>query len=122
MLPYHSHLSTAILIIFFAAVLGYAYFEARGILYGPRIFIPQQHTVVHDPFITIRGTAERIVALHLNGSAVSVTEDGTFEEPYLLVPGYNRITLEAFDRYKNTDKKILEIIYKPIEIAPTTEN
>lgn len=119
MLPYHSHLSHIALVIFFILVLLYAYYEARGILYGPRIMIPPETTLVHDPFITIRGKAERIVELRMNGSAVSVTEDGTFEEPYLLATGYNQIVFEASDRYKHTDTEVLEVIYEPIEIAPT---
>ena len=121
MLPYHSHLSTALLMAFFVLVLGYAYFEARGILYGPRIILPPETQLVHDPFITIRGKAERITALRMNGNPIAVTEDGVFEEPYLLAPGYNKIVFEASDRYKNTNVQDIEIIYEPLLITPAIE-
>lgn len=119
MLPYHSRFSTAIVSLFFILVLGYAYFEARGALYGPRIILPPEAQLVHDPLITIRGKAEHITELRMNGNPVAVTEDGAFEEPHLLAVGYNRIVLEASDRYNNTSTEIIEIIYEPLKITET---
>src|SRR3989338_4113123 len=119
MLHYHSHLSTIILIAFFVLVLGYAYFEARGVLYGPRIILQPETQLMHDPFVTVRGKAERITELRMNGSPVAVTEDGAFEEPYLLAPGYNRIVFEAYDQYKNRSVEEIEIIYEPLLITQT---
>ncbi|HEY4520103.1 MAG TPA: hypothetical protein VJH33_03665 [Candidatus Paceibacterota bacterium] len=121
MLPYHSHISNVILALFFVLLVGYGYFEARGILYGPKITIPTDTPLVHDPFITLRGTAERIVEMRLNGSVVAVTEQGLFEEPYVLIPGYNRLVLEAKDTYGDTDKKVIEIMYEPLTITPAQE-
>lgn len=121
MLPYHSHFSTVLVGLFFVLVLGYAYFEARGALYGPRIILPPEAQLVHDPFITIRGKAERITELRMNGSPVAVTEDGIFEEPHLLAEGYNRIVFEASDRYNNKSTEIIEIIYEPLEITQASE-
>src|SRR3989338_8128214 len=112
-----SRLTRIILGVFFALVLLYAYFEARGLLYGPSINVPQQVTVVHEPFITIRGKADRISKLTMNGKPVSVTEDGAFNEPYLLAEGYNRIVLQASDKYGRTRESVVQIEYSP---APTT--
>ena len=114
MLPYRdSHLIKIGLGIFFLVVIAYAYFEARGLLYGPVINTSSEVTVSHDRFITIHGSAERIAELSMNGKQLSVTEQGAFEEPYLLANGYNRIVLRARDKYGRTSEKVVEIIYEP---------
>src|SRR3990167_3810165 len=79
MLPYgDSRLTRIVLSVFFLLVIIYAYYEARGFLYGPSINIPSDVTVAHDPFVTIRGTADRIAGLYMNGKPVPVTEGGGF--------------------------------------------
>ena len=101
----------------------YAYYEARGLLFGPSIEVPTGPALVHDRFVTIHGRAARIVQLTMNGKPVTVTEDGAFEEPYLLSNGYNRIVLRAQDRYGRTRESIIEVIYEPVAVqapAPDT--
>lgn len=112
MLPYRdSRFVKIALAIFFLLLIGYAYYEARAMLYGPRISVPSESIVVHEPFTVIQGKAENISELRLNGAAISVTEDGIFEEPYLLTPGENRIVLDATDRYGRERQETIEIIY-----------
>ncbi|OGG70066.1 hypothetical protein A3F27_03310 [Candidatus Kaiserbacteria bacterium RIFCSPHIGHO2_12_FULL_53_13] len=114
MLPYgDSRLTRIVLSVFFLLVIIYAYYEARGFLYGPSINIPSDVTVAHDPFVTIRGTADRIAGLYMNGKPVPVTEGGAFDEPYLLAIGYNRIVLQARDKYGRERERVIEIIYQP---------
>ncbi len=114
MLPYRdSKITRIVLIIFFMLVLGYAYFEAQGILFGPSISIPAKITKVQDPFITIKGQADRISSITMNGKEIQVTESGAFEEPYLLAEGLNRIVLDAKDKYGRRTQKIIEIVYTP---------
>ena len=114
MLPYReSRFTRIVLIIFFLFVLGYAYFEGRGFLYGPAISVENRGMEVDKPFITIEGTAHRIATLSMNGETIPVTEDGAFSEPYLLAPGYNRIVLTASDRYNKSTERIIEIVYTP---------
>ncbi|MDO8481828.1 MAG: hypothetical protein Q7S75_01960 [bacterium] len=120
MLPYRdSRLSRIALATFFIIVIIYAYYEARGLLFGPTIRTPTEVTVSHDRFIFIRGSADRISALFMNGKPVSVTESGAFEEPYLLAVGYNRILLRARDKYGRTSEEVVEVIYEPIESVST---
>jgi len=114
MLPYReSRFTRIVLIIFFLFVLGYAYFEGRGLLYGPAISVENRVLEVDEPFITIEGTAHRIATLAMNGKAIPVTEDGAFSEPYLLAPGYNRIVLTASDRYNKATERVIEVVYTP---------
>ncbi|OGG52848.1 hypothetical protein A2851_04730 [Candidatus Kaiserbacteria bacterium RIFCSPHIGHO2_01_FULL_53_29] len=124
MLPYRdSRVTYVALGIFFLIVLGYAYFEARGLIFGPSITVPSKVTEVHDPFVTIKGQADRIASLSMNGKTITVTESGGFEEPYLLAPGYNRIILDAKDKYGRSTRQAIEIIYTPSTTdVPTTSS
>ena len=117
MLPYRDSLTTrAALGLFFVIVVFYAYYEARGALYGPSITVPQGPTIVHDSFIKISGKAERIATLHMNGKAIPVTEEGVFEEPYVLAEGYNRISLQAEYKYGRSREQFIEIVYDPVTV------
>ena len=121
MLPYReSKLTKIVLIVFFLLVLGYAYFEGRGFLYGPAISVENRVIEVDKPFLTIEGTAHRIATLSMNGETIPVTEDGAFSEPYLLAPGYNRIVLTASDRYNKSTERIIEIVYTPAATSPSS--
>jgi len=114
MLPYRdSRLTYIALGIFFLIVISYAYFEARGLLFGPSITVSSNITEVREPFIVIRGHADRISSLSMNGKTIPVTEDGAFEEPYLLSAGYNRIVLDAVDKYGRSRRQAIEIVYTP---------
>ncbi len=114
MLPYRDgRITRIVLVLFFLLIVGYAYYEARGVLYGPNIQVMSGIQQVSDPFISIQGKAERIADLSMNGRPISVTEDGAFDEPYLLAPGLNRIMLDATDRYGRTTQQIIEVVYTP---------
>ncbi len=127
MLPYRdSKLTRIVLGAFFLLVILYAYYEARGIVYGPSVEVPQGVQVVTERFIVIEGVAARIAELSMNGRPISVTEAGAFSEPYVLTPGLNRIIFDATDRYGKTTQEVVEIVYQaptastsPVSIEPT---
>lgn len=102
-----------ILVAFFLVLIGYALYEARGVLYGPQIEIPSETIVVNEQATLIRGRAERITELRLNGKQIPVTESGEFEEPFLLAKGSNHLILEARDARGRTARETLVIIYNP---------
>ncbi|MDB5237930.1 MAG: hypothetical protein JWM46_200 [Candidatus Kaiserbacteria bacterium] len=118
MLPYRDSRITRVAIgIFFLVVVGYAYFELRGILFGPSVTVAGTASSTNDPSVSIAGSAQRISSLSLNGKAVTVTQTGAFDEPYLLAPGLNRIVLEAKDKYGRDTKQIISIVYIPAPAA-----
>lgn len=122
MLPYRdSRITILALIVFFVLVALYAYFEASDALFGPRIILGEAPTSVSSPFITLKGQAEHIAELRLNGTPIPVTEEGVFEEPYLLAEGFNRIVLEAKDQYGRETSQTLSIRYVPLPGATPTE-
>jgi len=124
MLPYRNNQIAAIaIILFFLAVIGYAYFEARNILYGPHIEIGTPGNAplsVTEPLIHIRGKAENISELRMNENPVLVTEEGAFDEALLLAVGYNKVVLTAKDKFGRSTKKVLEIIYSLASSTPPT--
>ena len=119
MLPYRdSRLTRIALGIFFLVVIIYAYYEARGLLFGPSISVSSGTTaIVETSYILIQGQAARIASLSMNGDPIQVTETGAFQEPYVLSPGVNRIVLDAKDKYGHTAEKVLEIVYTPSATA-----
>ena len=120
MLPYRdSRLVHFILLAFFILVLAYAYFEGQALLRGPTINISPRVMEVSESFVTISGTAERISSLSLNGTPIPITEDGAFEEGYVLTPGYNLLVLDARDKYGKTAQRSIEILYREANTAPS---
>ena len=119
MLPYRdSRLTRIVLVIFFHVVIVYAYYEARGLLFGPTIDIPAQTMTASDsPYVLIQGQADRISSLTVDGDPIRVTETGAFKEPYVLAPGVNRIVFDAKDKYGNAAEKVIEIVYVPVAAA-----
>lgn len=99
--------------VFFLVVVGYALFEMRGLLAGPSITVSPRVLDTSHPLIKISGTALRITSLSMNGKEIPVSEGGLFEESYALTPGYNRIILEAKDRYGKKTERTIEVIYNP---------
>lgn len=110
-----------ILIIFFVLAAGYAAYEAQGLLYGPRIHLENETFASDTSFISIRGRAERISELRINGKTVSVTESGAFDEPFLLAPGSNHLILETRDARGRSTLETLDIVYRPSADALASE-
>ncbi len=102
-----------VLILFFVTLLSYAAYEAQGIFFGPVINIPTTLLTVDESATLIRGQVERITELRLNGKTIPVTENGSFEELYLLAPGSNRLILQARDARGRSTQKTLDIVYTP---------
>lgn len=114
MLPHRdSRLTRIALFVFFILVVIYGLYEAQGLLFGPKVNIASQTTVVHDPYVKIEGQAQRIASLSMNGKDIPVTETGQFSEPFLLARGENRITLDAKDTYGRKTSTNVTIVYVP---------
>lgn len=116
-----SRVARIVLSLFFLALIGYAVYEARGVLLGPMIDVPDEALTVAEPFIHIRGRAERITELRLNGKQIPVTENGEFDEPFLLAEGSNHLILEAKDARGRTTNEKLVVIYRPAPAGETVE-
>ncbi|MCH7756724.1 hypothetical protein IIC45_01410 [Patescibacteria group bacterium] len=96
------------------SIIWYAYRKSADFLEGPTIIIhtPENGITVTHSLVEIKGTAEHIAHISINGRKIFVTEEGLFSEQLLLSLGYNIITLEARDRFDREVKKSLELVYK----------
>ena len=124
MLPYRDSKPTRIaLVMLFLIIIGYAYFEAQGLLYGPTINIADSSaTVTHEQYVLIQGQADHLTALSVDGEPISLTEAGAFQKPLVLAPGVNRIVFDAKDKYGHSTQKVIEMVYEapaPSTIIPT---
>jgi len=116
MFPYrNSRIAVIAFLVLLAVLAGYTYFEARSIIYGPQIIIGEHDRtqVVTERFIILRGSTKNITEIRMNGLPIFVTEGGSFEEPFLLSPGYNTIVFEAKDKLGREAREEIYLVYKP---------
>lgn len=88
------------------------------------LLAPLDGALVSAPEIEILGATEISAALSLNGEAVTTGSDGSFVRNTALVPGENRITVEAVDPAGNISRRSVTVAYRPaqaveIALAPT---
>jgi len=107
---------TWIAVIAVAIIIGYGAFRAKDLAEGPKLDItsPENGMTLYDSLLEIRGTAENISFLTLNGNKIFTDESGIYDEQILLAPGYNVITLTARDRFGRIATKTLQLTYKKI--------
>lgn len=103
-------------------VLGYALFEARGLLRGPVITIetPRSGETIREGLIRVTGRVTNAQAMTMNGRTIFLLEEGRIDEPVALLPGYNEIVFRATDRFGTTAVLELPLVYTPDDDdAPT---
>lgn len=100
-------------LLFFAAIAAYGYFEGQGLFFGPTITTPTDITHTSERVVTIQGTVQHVASIRMNGKEIPITESGHFSEGYALAIGYNQITLEARDKYGHISSQTIKIMYTP---------
>lgn len=106
-----SRLTRIALIVFFFLAACYGVYELRGQVLGPAIVLESAPPITNDSFIRVRGQAYRMTELSMNGGPITVTENGSFDEGYVLAPGDNRIVFDAKDAYGHTTERVVEVVY-----------
>ena len=83
------------------AVLGYGIFEARRLIEGPRITVdfPKDGGTAAGPSVAIRGVAENVAFLSINGKQAYTDAEGKFEESPAPASGYTVWQVAATDRF-----------------------
>lgn len=105
------HLAT---IVFFLLLVGYGLYQTKNLMLGPSIAIasPINGAAVAMNPVEVKGQAERIAFISLNGEKIFTDEQGNFSQKLLLNRGYNIIKLEAQDKFGRTIQKILNLVYE----------
>ncbi len=65
--------------------------------------------------VDVFGASEPDATVELNGAAVVLAPDGSFELSLPLLPGSNTLTLDATDRAGNTSRIEQTVVYRPAE-------
>ena len=93
------------------AALLYGLFEARRFLTGPVLTIdtPLPGSRVAS-VVTVRGVAQNISFITLNGRQIYVDDAGVFKETLTPAKGYTVLTVEVRDRFGRTDRKELPVV------------
>lgn len=120
MLSAQKILSRGLLTLALAAIIGYAYFEARPFLSGPQLEItaPQDGFSVSESPLSVTGEAHRISEITLNGNPIFVDENGLFERLVPLAPGYAVIEVTVKDRFGRSKTLTLRGTYTPTSPLP----
>jgi len=102
-----------IVFIVIAIILAlYVLFQSQNILRGPIIDVeePQNGSTLTYGVVNVRGKAENIAYIYLNGRQIFVDNNGRFDEKLIAPPGYSIIELTAQDKFGRKNKRILQII------------
>ncbi len=105
-------IGSAILVILLIAA--YALWRSFAYARGPAITLsePTNFASIISTTTHVIGRVERANSITLNGKAITIDEQGHFDETILVFPGTNFLTLEAKDQFeRKIDTKV--IIFRP---------
>lgn len=103
----------------------YGMFEFREYFGGPRVTLsfPEDGAAITESAVDVAGTARNIARITLNGRPIFIDEEGRFSERVVFLPGYNKMTLTASDRFENETTLTREIVFTgqlPTVLGTTT--
>ena len=95
-------------------IVAYSYLKMKDLVFGTQItvFSPKDGESVLDELITVKGTANHLSTLLLNGRAITTDLEGNFEEQLLVGEGYTILEISAVDTFGRHIEKRVNISYK----------
>jgi len=101
------------LLILSLFIIFYAFFISRDLIFGVKIKNVNitDGAKMTNNVVQITGNAKNAVSLTLNDRAISVDQQGNFNETIALLSGYNIVTLYARDEFGNSDEKDYKLMY-----------
>jgi hypothetical protein len=101
-----------ILLFLFIALAGYALFQARFLVLGPRLKItsPENGSHVAGSVINVEGVAKNIAWISLNGRQIFTDERGYWSEKLIVPSGASIMTVETRDRFGRERKKSIQVV------------
>lgn len=114
------NLVTIILIaVFSSLILFYILFQARFLITGPTIaLIDEPASIQNNQVVNLRGQAENITRISLNGRQIFTDRAGYFDEALVLENGYTVATIQVTDRYGRQERIVKKFVYTPTSIIP----
>lgn len=101
---------SAILIVLL--IIAYALWRSLAYARGPQITIlePTNYASITSSTTHVIGRVERANVITLNGKAITIDEQGNFNETIIVFPGTNILTFEARDQFSRTVKKQVQVV------------
>jgi hypothetical protein len=105
-------LRIAVAVIVIGLIASYAIWRSLNYARGPAItiFEPVNGSTVNSSTIEIKGRADRVNELIMNGQTISIDEKGGFDQTIVIFPGTNKITFTANDQFGRSTQKELDIV------------
>lgn len=100
------------LIIGLVIILSYAVFETRALVLGPKLDILEptsEYLTTSSSTLSIAGQARRIATIYLNGRQIFTDKDGQFTEEVVLLPGYNILRIDTWDKFDRRASKRFQV-------------
>ena len=97
-----------------AFIIGYLLFQYRAFIQPPVLTVetPTEGQVISEEVIDVRGKTDPDATLYINKEIVSVYQDGGFQKEVTLIPGENKIRIEAVSRSGKKTIKELTVKYE----------
>ena len=108
---YHCLIKPLLIGLIAFLIISYSGLKLKDLLTGPQIIItsPSDGATIKKDLVNVKGKAERISQIYLNGKKIFTDEKGNFNEPYLLASGYNLVEIMARDQFGRKITKKLQL-------------
>ena len=120
------YLKTGSLLLLILIIVGYTFYQARGLIFGPSITLssPIPGETYTNPVVDVKGVATNATYFAIDDNPVLLDTDGSFDEQLLLADGYNIIKVDARDKFGKTKELLLQIILQnsqPMTVTTSTQ-
>jgi len=105
-------LRTSLAGVLILVIVAYAIWRSLNYARGPAITItsPANGSSVDTETAEIAGRVDRVNNLTMNGQAISIDQQGNFDETVIVFPGTNKITFAASDQFGRNTAKELDLV------------
>ena len=95
--------------------VAYGLFQARTLIQGPVLVVsyPTPGATLEGQTFTLRGNAQNISRVKINGRAVTTNLEGDFEEVLVTPNGFGILLVEAENRLGRYTSERMEVYGKP---------
>ena len=102
---------TAISILTVAIIVFFIYREAGTFNSAPRLVIisPEANSETNEKSIIVEGITEKDAKLYINDQAVTIDDEGKFQENITIQPGANTVSLKAVNKFDKETKETLNV-------------
>ncbi len=100
--------------LLFAAFAVYSVLNSQSFWRGPQVAVdfPRDGAYLNNSHISVRGQADYVIKLELNGRPIYTDENGKFSEALILSSGLNIIELKAEDRFGREVRERRQVLVK----------